>query len=224
MFADFVRAFGQLFTPPFRKVLWRSLGLTILAYVVLVILAIAGIDALPQFKTAWLNEVVRLLSGVGLVAALAFLFPAMVSVFLSLFLDDIALAVETADYPDRPPGRPLPFTPALLRSLSFAGLVLVLNLLVLPLYVLMLWFPPTNLVIFYGLNGYLLGREYFELVAWRHLDRVETTALRRSVSGRVFLAGVLIAGLFSLPLLNLFAPMVATAAMVHQFYRLRQAS
>ena len=35
---------------------------------------------------------------------------------------------------------------------------------------LLIWLPPINLFIFYGLNGYLLSREYFELVALRHLD------------------------------------------------------
>lgn len=221
MLADFSRAFSQIFTPAFRRVLWRSLGLTLLAYVLIGIGASYAIEALPHFETRWLNEMVRILSGIGLVAALAFLFPAAVSVFLSLFLDDVALAVEERHYPSRPLGQPLPFGPALLRSLGFAGLVLALNLLALPLYVLMLWFPPTNMVIFYSLNGYLLGREYFELVAWRHLDRKTTSALRRSYRGRVFLAGVIIAGMFSIPLLNLLAPIVATAAMVHQFYKMR---
>lgn len=221
---DFAAAAAELRQPSFRRVFWRSLAIAGLAYLLVIVLAVKGIGALPTTHIAWLDAAIEILSGVGVLAALAFLFPAMVGLFLSFFLDDVAEAVERRHYAAWPPGTALRIGPALWRSLGFALVVVALNLVVLPLYLVTLWFPPTNLLIFYALNGYLLGRAYFELVAWRHLDRRTTGALRRRFSGRVFLAGVIIAGLFSLPLINLLAPMIATAAMVHLFYRLRPAA
>jgi uncharacterized protein involved in cysteine biosynthesis len=93
-------------------------------------------------------------------------------------------------------------------------LALLLNLIVLPIYLI---FPGINLFLFLALNGYLFGRGYFEVVALRRLDAGEARAVRSRFAGRVFLGGVVIAGLFALPLVNLVAPVIATAFMLHIF-------
>ncbi len=98
--------------------------------------------------------------------------------------------------------------------MRLSGLSLALNLLALPLYLLL---PGINLFLFLALNGYLLGREYFDVVALRRLDAAAAKAMRNRSGGRVFVGGVLIAGLFALPLINLIAPVVATAFMLHVF-------
>ena len=91
-----------------------------------------------------------------------------------------------------------------------------------PLYLLLLFLPPFNLFVFYLLNGYLLGREYFEIVAVRRLDMATAKRLRRTYRGRVFMAGVVIALLLTVPLVNLITPIVATAFMLHVFEGLRR--
>jgi CysZ protein len=70
-------------------------------------------------------------------------------------------------------------------------------------------------------NGWLLGREYFELVALRHVERREATLLRRRFGPSIMLAGTLLALLSMIPLLNLVAPLFGTALMVHLFRHLR---
>ncbi len=219
MFKAFVLGFDQLGERRSRGVLVKALGLTLVVYVVLAVLLGWGVTRLPRFESGWANTLVDWFSGLGILLALALLFPAVASAFIGLFLDDIAAAVETQHYPADAPGRALPFAPALLGSLRFLLVMVALNLLVLPLYILMLWFPPINLFIFYGLNGYLLSREYFELVAWRHVDRPTARALRKRNQGRLWLAGAVIAFLLTIPVISLAAPIVATAAMVHLFKR-----
>ena len=95
--------------------------------------------------------------------------------------------------------------------------MLLLNLLALPLYLLLMFLPPTGLILFYCLNGYLLSREYFELVGGRHLDLAGLRKARKKNTWAIFPAGVLIALMLTVPILNLLAPLVATAAMVHIF-------
>jgi CysZ protein len=68
-------------------------------------------------------------------------------------------------------------------------------------------------------NGWLLGREYFERVALRHLSRTAADALRRRHSGGVFSAGVIISVLTIVPIANLIAPLFGAAFMVHMFKR-----
>ena len=106
----------------------------------------------------------------------------------------------------------------------FILVTLLLNLLVLPLYLVLIWIPPLNLLLFYLLNGYLLGREYFEMVAVRRLDLKEAKGLRRGSRGRMILAGAVITFLLTIPLVNLVTPIIATAFMLHVFEDLRRRS
>ena len=64
--------------------------------------------------------------------------------------------------------------------------------------------------------------EYFEAAALRRLEPEHARALRRRHRFRVWLAGVAIAWLMTLPLANLAAPAIGTAFMLHRFERLRR--
>ena len=107
--------------------------------------------------------------------------------------------------------------------MRFALVVVVINLVALPVYLVLLLFPPFNLFVFYAVNGYLLSREYFELVALRRTDMTTARALAKSNRVRLFASGVVIAFLLTVPFVNLLAPIVGTAMMVHLFEQWRQA-
>ena len=74
---------------------------------------------------------------------------------------------------------------------------------------------------FYGLNGYLLGREFFELVAIRRLPQTEARALRKQKQTVVIGIGAVFAFLMTLPIINLLTPIIATATMLHLFEKWR---
>jgi CysZ protein len=161
-----------------------------------------------------LNWLVDLLGGLAVLILSWLLFPAIVTLIMGFYLERVAAAVEALDYPGRGPPRYQPVGEVLAVMLRLTGLTIVLNLLALPMYLLI---PGINLVLFFVLNGYLLGRGYFEVVALRRLDAGEARAMRKRFAGRIFSGGVVIAGLFALPLVNLVAPVIATAFMLHIF-------
>jgi uncharacterized protein involved in cysteine biosynthesis len=101
--------------------------------------------------------------------------------------------------------------------MRFIGITIMLNVLALPLYLIALLFPPLFAFVFYGLNGYLLGREYFELVSLRHQDEKAARRLRKTNRSKVFLAGIVIAFFITVPIINLVVPILATAFMLHIF-------
>jgi CysZ protein len=150
---------------------------------------------------------------------MAFLVGPIASLVAGLFLDEIAAHVEASDYPDEPPGRDLPLALSLVLSAKFAAVVVLVNIFAL----LLLLLPGVNLVVFLVANGYLLGREYFELAALRHIPQAEAKRLRQANRVQVFLGGLMIAGLLAVPLLNLLTPLFATAFMVHLFKRVQGA-
>ncbi len=223
MILDAARAAAsQLFTAAFRGVFIKTLGLTFLALVgfwlglkeIFDWLALPWIDALlPGWPAwaSWLGFIAALLAGIGLALMLALLIAPVTAMVAGLFLDDVAETVERLDYPRETPGRPVPALAALIMALKFLFVVILGNLFAL----LLLFVPGINIAAFFVVNGYLLGREFFEFAAMRFRTEADAKALRRRNSGTVFVAGLVIAGFLAVPLLNLLTPLFAAAMMVH---------
>lgn len=209
-------ALHQILSPPFRTVLFKSVALTIGSLALLWF----GLEWLVArhvaFSNAWLDTAVSVLTGIGLLIGLAFLVAPVTALVAGLFLDDIAEVVERTHYPADPPGRAMPTARSLVLTVKFLAVVLLVNAVALPLILLV----GFGFVIFLVANAYLLGREYFELAALRFHDEATVKALRTRHSGRVFAAGLLIAGFIAIPFVNLLTPLFATALMVHLHKRL----
>src|SRR5690606_17595211 len=167
-----------------------------------------GIASLPETDRTWLHWLIGFVSGLGFFVGMLLLFPAVMTAAIGLFLDDIADAVERRYYPHEARGQPLAFWPALWGSVRFLLVVIGVNLLLLPIYGVLIFFPP----LMYGLsllvNGFLVSREYFEVVAWRYLPRSEADRLRRRHRGDLWLCGVIIVLLLTIPLINFVVPIV----------------
>ncbi|MGH6736478.1 MAG: sulfate transporter family protein [Methyloceanibacter sp.] len=215
MLAAAGQAFEELFTPPFRAVLWKCVGFTI-GLLALLIVALQWSFAYFVVWPDWVETAIQWLGGLALVVGSIFLIPPVTSVVAGLYLDDIAALVERKNFPSDLPGRELPTVQAVWLAAKFFFVVLVVNLIAL----FLLLIPGVNLIAFYVGNGYLLGREYFELAAMRHLSAAEAKRLRKANRVTVLLCGLLIAGLASVPILNLVTPLFATGFMVRMYKRL----
>lgn len=215
------RTLGQAFDPTFRAVTIKSVLIALLIYALLTALFVWLVPESAVFDAdgwfAWLNDVIDVGGTILFVAVLVVLFTSAASIISTLFLDDIADAVERRHYPNTPQARDVPLGEALAVSLKFTLISLLLNILVLPFYLLALIFPPLFVIIFYGLNGYLLSREYFELVSLRHMQQSQVKGIRKVNRRPVFFTGVIIAFATTVPILNLFVPILATALMLHVF-------
>lgn len=62
---------------------------------------------------------------------------------------------------------------------------------------------------------------YYEQVALRRLSPAEVKAWRQANSGVLWMTGIAIAFLGTIPILNLIVPVLGTAAMVHVAQSLR---
>lgn len=221
MISAFTKAIAQLPEREFRRALGISLGLSLVTFVVLAVVAWWLMGNAGLLDWPWpLNYVFEAVGWVVFATLTWFLFPAIVSTFVAFFLEGVASAVERKHYPNDPPGKDVPIGRSLLVTVNFTLVLVLVNVVGLLLYVPLMFFPILSFIMFYVLNGYLLGREYFELVALRHLDDKAARAMRRRHSRRIILAGVVIAFLFTIPVVNLLTPLIAAAAMVHVFKRI----
>ena len=223
MINAFSQAFFQLGDMSLRRVVWVGLAGSAGMFAVL-----CFADGLFLFNTklfrfdgllGMLTNNLEWLTDIFGVAAAVFLswlfFPSIASVIVSFFLEDAADAVEAKHYPNLPQPRRQGVIEIVRVTLQFSGLAIVLNFLALPLYAVLFFIGPFNLFVFYALNGYLLGREFFELVAHRRATPDQARRLRQAYKVQLFLAGVVIAFMMTVPIVNLIAPLIATAAMVH---------
>ncbi len=215
------RAFGQLSDPLFRRVIFKTLLWSVALSVALFMLASWGITFVEATGIGWLDGTFKFLGGAAAFVIAILLFPGLAAIVVGFFLEEIARAVEARHYPDLPEPRHQPLRETILATLRLAALTVILNLAFLPVYAALSLVPPLNIFVFYGLNGYLLGWEYFELAALRRLDDPGARQMRRRHRIRVFVAGVVITFLLSSPFVNWFMPVIAAAFMVHVFERLR---
>ena len=225
------KALNQMFTPPFRRVLLKAIGLALIMIVLLGVGMYYGFTWLAELGTAWgqsnvgvmpsnfwtiLAWILSFAISLGIITGGIFLMPAVSAFVGSFFVDEIADQVEGAYYPTEMPGVALPLFRALLEGVKTALLTIAIYVVALP-FVL---FAGLGLVILFLANAYLLSREYFELAAMRFRPPAEAKALRRAHRGQVFFAGLFIAAFVSIPVVNLATPLFAMALMVHLHKRL----
>lgn len=213
---------ASLLAPETRSAFWKTLGLTML----MLIAAWFGIEALfehfalPPLESlfpdlpawaGWFGFVLGVAAGIGLALGLALLIAPVTAIMAGLFLDDVAEVIEVRCYPDEPVGKALPFATALGYTIRFFGVVILGNLAALALLLV----PGVNILAFFLVNGYLLGREFFEFAALRYRPEAEAKLLRSKYSTTVFIAGLVIAGFLAVPILNLLTPLFGASLMVH---------
>ena len=219
--ADAIKAVQQILSPPFRRVLLTSvastIGLLVLVWLGLTRLIARYLEGNPLGSSfGWAETAGFLLAGFGLLIGLLFLIPPVTSLVAGFFLDDVARAVEAKHYPEDAPGRDVP----LLVSVGYGARFALISVLVNAVAFALILLPGVNLLVFYLANGYLQGRQYFEAAAARFHPPETVRALRLAHGGQVFMAGLLVALVVSVPVLNLLTPLFGTAIMVHLHKRL----
>ncbi|RWE38775.1 MAG: sulfate transporter family protein [Mesorhizobium sp.] len=209
----------ELLPPPFRAVFIKTLGLTLLTLVALWFGLTSLVEwlALPWLQTllpgipSWAGWLGGIIAAIALAFGMALLVAPVTAVIAGLFLDDVAEVVERTDYPGDPAGRAMPALRSLVLAIKFFGVVILGNIVAF----MLLLVPGINIAAFFIVNGYLLGREFFEFAAMRFRPEEDARALRRRYAGTVFLSGLVIAAFLAVPLLNLLTPLFAAAMMVH---------
>ncbi|MCB1407964.1 MAG: EI24 domain-containing protein [Rhodobacteraceae bacterium] len=219
-------AFGQAGDPKFRRAIWFGLALALallFAMYALVLLVVQMLtpDALTLPWVGEVNGLATLLSFASVAFMLVlsvFLMVPVASAFTGLFLDDVADAVEARHYPHLPQAPRAPFWTAFVDSLRYFAVLVALNMVGLVLFV---FSGGLGMVALWAINGYLLSREYFTMVALRRMTPEDAHAMRRDNRIRLWLTGVLMAIPLSVPLVNLFMPVIGAATFTHLFHRLR---
>ncbi len=220
-----VRAFDlalrQLGDPELRSVVWQSLLLSLVLQIAIGVLAWWALQHFATFQWDWVNSAIRWLGGGAVTVLALILFPASFGIVISIFMEKIADIVESRYYPELGRARGISIWTGLWTGLVFLLAVVALNLIMLPFYLVALFIAGLGAVLFYGINGWLAARLYYEQVALRRRSPAEVKAWRKANGGVLWLTGIVIVFLGTIPILNLIVPVLGTAAMVHVAQTLR---
>jgi uncharacterized protein involved in cysteine biosynthesis len=227
IFLDFLKAVGQIGDPRFRRVLMLGIVLTFAVLIAVYAAALWGLHTLTGTETItelvgevqWLPDLISWTSFAVLVVMSIFLMVPVASAITSMFLDEVAGAVEAKHYPGLPTVSKVPFWDAFRDTVNFLGVLILANAIALFVYALV---PFAAIFIFWALNGYLLGREYFQMMAMRRIGRQAATDMRKAHGGQIWIAGCLMTVPLSIPLINLVIPILASATFTHLYHRLSQ--
>ncbi len=205
------RSLSQFDDRVFLGVVLRAVAWSALCFALLHILAVALVREFVAMDgpAAWITDI---LATVGASLLSMWLFVPTAAAIATLYVDRIADAVERRHYPDLPPAAGAPILEQVIDALALGARMLGLGVLAL---VLILLIPGIGLVCGWVITGYALGRGLFLSVAMRRMSRADAMAVYQRNRSAVLLPGLVIAIAVWVPLLNLFVPVLAAAAMVH---------
>lgn len=152
----------------------------------------------------------------GTIIAFWFWWRVVAIAVLQLFADRIVIAVERKHYPQAAASaRDLPWGPSLTMALRSLGRALLYNALALPFALILLFTGVGAPMLFLAVNAVLVGRDLDEMVTARHPALDQTAPSRTSR----FVLGLVANLLLLVPLVNLFAPIIAAAMATHLFHQ-----
>ena len=229
MIQAFFLSLGQLLDGRIAMIFLKSLAVTLVLFVGLGIGLWYAMHALTDWLAAWIGSwtdtaaVADIATIVLLLLAHWLLFRAIAVGVIGVFADEVVAAVEARYYPEaHASARDVPFPRSVAMGLGSALRLIAVNLLLAPLYLILLVTGVGTALAFFVVNAWLLGRDLGDMVAARHMRYGDLSAWRRQTSFRRFLLGAFGTGLFLVPVLNLIAPIIGAAMATHAFHRGRR--
>ena len=218
------RTAAQMFERSFLKVFLFGMFTTVGAILLSYLISNELMKEMPLYSSDWqwwqdiVNDMIGFVLNTAFIFLIFLFFAPISTIFIAIFLDDIIDCVEEKYYPENKAGKRLGVAHLAFLALRIMFFIIVLNILMLPLYVLLFWIPFVPLVLFYILNGYLLGWGYYEMVAVRHLGIKQAGVHRKSIRGVILTAGLIMTFLFMIPIVQFTIPILGAALICHLFH------
>ena len=228
MIGALVRGIADLRDARVRAVLVAIVLWTVTLFAAVLALLFVGVGSLDPGAWAagllpgWLaNVIAGVLAAAGFAMLLWFCFVIVAQTVAAFFLDRVVARVEEINYPELPPASGLGLADGVVASIRFTALLVAVNLAAAPFYLLGLLVPVVSIALFYLVNGWLVGREYADIVLLRRLPPARAAEWRKSHRRPLFVAGIVIAFVMTVPVVNLLAPVLGAAFVTHLFHRIR---
>ena len=207
MIQNIFKSFASLRHSAIWGIMLSSIFATLLIMSGFIWLVYYVMDVFSFVDITWLESVIE---GSGVVAAMFLswlLFPIIVPSIASLFEDKVAGTIEEKEYSNSGKPHSYPW----IKEMGFLAQGFLYNAILLPVYVI----PVLNVIAYYLLNSWLLGKSIFMLVATRKHTEEGAKELWGRNSFSIKLYGAFFVFMSNIPVMNLIAPLFAIIMMVH---------
>lgn len=196
--------------------LWLLMILTALIALVLLSCFVYGITYVSavniEFEPEWLETILETLIGVASGVAGWFLLPVLMPLLAGFFEAIVVRKVESVYYPQIKSGDAETFWSDLWYDIRFTVKALIINIIILPFYLVGIGFLLSIIV-----NSYLLGMEFFVNAASYQIGKRKARDLFNQNRIPALLGGLIFTLLSLIPIVNLFVPIFAIVWMVHLY-------
>jgi uncharacterized protein involved in cysteine biosynthesis len=222
-------SFGQLLDPRVAMVFLKSIALTLVVFVAVSVGIWLGMHRLTEAISWWLGGVAQtqafadIATIVLVLLAHWLMFRAIAVAVIGIFADEVVQAVEARHYPRaHAAARDVPLARSLAMGLGSVMRLIVINVLLSPVYIMLLLTGIGTPIVFFLVNSWLLGRDFGDMVAARHMPAGQLPKWRGRTRFRRFALGAFGTGIFFIPGLNLLAPVIGAAMAAHAFHQGRK--
>ncbi len=219
MLAELKNAFKDVFSSKIRRLILLSVLSAIGVFAVLLTGFSQAMSFLPLEDMPKVRKAVEILGYVFFFIISLMFFPSIVTLVAGFFIDSVTdrMAARNGIHALR--------TVPLSESLIFSGVSavkgIVASMVLIPAGFILGWIPFVNflpVVAYYFVNGKLLAREYFFAVALRYTEKQKAEYLFNRYRLYWLKAGIVIAVLMTVPVVNAISPLVAVAFMQRLFW------
>ena len=210
----------DLLEPDIRTILFKTVILSLFSIIMIVYMCWTLFNTHQVFDIWLLGPILSWAWGLLALIFGALLLPPITIIIGSIYSDSIVDHIEKKYYPSR-----LGMRQIKLSELGFSisknfCITIIVNILLAPVYLIGTFFPIISFLIFYSVNGYLIGKELFETVASRHLEMKDRYLLKKQNNNKVIIGGIIMVGISTIPILNLIAAVLGIVFMTHFFHSL----
>ena len=210
----------DLLEPDIRTILFKTVILSLFSIIMIVYMCWTLFNTHQVFDIWLLGPILSWAWGLLALIFGALLLPPITIIIGSIYSDSIVDHIEKKYYPSR-----LGMRQIKLSELGFSisknyCITIIVNILLAPVYLIGTFFPIISFLIFYSVNGYLIGKELFETVASRHLEMKDRYLLKKQNNNKVIVGGIIMVGISTIPILNLIAAVLGIVFMTHFFHSL----
>ena len=216
----FKKSILDLLEPDIRTILFKTVILSLFSIIMIVYMCWTLFNTHQVFDIWLLGPILSWAWGLLALIFGALLLPPITIIIGSIYSDSIVDHIEKKYYPSR-----LGMRQIKLSELGFSisknfCITIIVNILLAPVYLIGTFFPIISFLIFYSVNGYLIGKELFETVASRHLEMKDRYLLKKQNNNKVIVGGIIMVGISTIPILNLIAAVLGIVFMTHFFHSL----
>ena len=220
MFSELKKAIKDVFSNKIKDLIWKSVLLALLVFVLLFFGFSYAMSFIELTDMPKVQKTVEILGYIVFFIMSLMLFPSVLTLISGFFIDSIV--DRTAKENNIRTLRNVPLS----ESLAISGILAIKGVAVstalIPVTMLLSWIPFVNflpVLLYYGMNGRLLAKEYFFAIALRYMDKTQAEELFNRYRSYWIKAGVIIAAFMTIPLINTISPLVAMTFMQRLFMK-----